>query len=172
MGFPGGLERGAIYFPPPRKRCSGCILKAKSSWDTLIWFGALVMMATFLGKLGLIGWFSLSIQQGINHLGLGWISATVILVLIYLYAPPEIFIHAEHWFGTTQVRLEVSRNRKLLVEGESLDAHFHHPVTVMRAKKDNWQLMQAMPITHTVLSEVMVPTSWAISEHSGIRKHA
>ncbi len=62
------------------------ILKAKSSWDTLIWFGALVMMATFLGKLGLIGWFSLSIQQGITHLGLGWVSATVILVLIYLYS--------------------------------------------------------------------------------------
>jgi len=62
------------------------ILKAKSAWDTLIWFAALVMMATFLGKLGLIGWFSLSIQNGINHLGLGWISATVILVLIYFYS--------------------------------------------------------------------------------------
>ncbi len=62
------------------------ILKAKSAWDTLIWFAALVMMATFLGKLGLIGWFSLSIQDGINHLGLGWISATVILVLIYFYS--------------------------------------------------------------------------------------
>jgi DASS family divalent anion:Na+ symporter len=34
------------------------ILKAKSAWDTLIWFAALVMMATFLGKLGLITWFS------------------------------------------------------------------------------------------------------------------
>ncbi|MEF8733826.1 MAG: DASS family sodium-coupled anion symporter [Candidatus Accumulibacter meliphilus] len=62
------------------------ILKAKSAWDTLIWFAALVMMATFLGKLGLITWFSLSIQDGINHMGLGWISATVILVLIYFYS--------------------------------------------------------------------------------------
>ncbi len=62
------------------------ILKAKSAWDTLIWFAALVMMATFLGKLGLITWFSTSIQSGISVLGLGWMSATAILVLIYFYA--------------------------------------------------------------------------------------
>lgn len=37
------------------------ILKAKSAWDTLIWFAALVMMATFLGSLGLTKWFSVSI---------------------------------------------------------------------------------------------------------------
>lgn len=61
------------------------ILKAKSAWDTLIWFAALVMMASFLGKLGLIGWFSSSIQNGISYLGLGWMSATAILVLIYFY---------------------------------------------------------------------------------------
>jgi DASS family divalent anion:Na+ symporter len=59
------------------------ILKAKSAWDTLVWFAALVMMATFLGKLGLIAWFSQSIQTGITGLGLGWVGATVILVGIY-----------------------------------------------------------------------------------------
>lgn len=62
------------------------ILKAKSAWDTLIWFAALVMMATFLGKLGLVGWFALSIQNGISYLGLGWMSATAILVLVYFYS--------------------------------------------------------------------------------------
>lgn len=62
------------------------ILKAKSAWDTLVWFAALVMMATFLGKLGLVGWVSTTIRQGIGQLGLGWISATAILVLIYFYA--------------------------------------------------------------------------------------
>lgn len=62
------------------------ILKAKSAWDTLIWFAALVMMATFLGKLGLISWFSLSIQNGISLLGVGWMSGTAILVLIYFYS--------------------------------------------------------------------------------------
>ncbi len=44
------------------------------------------MMATFLGKLGLIGWFSLSIQNAINYLGLGWVSATILLVLVYFYS--------------------------------------------------------------------------------------
>ena len=81
------------------------ILKAKSAWDTLIWFAALVMMATFLGKLGLIGWFSLSIQNGINHLGLGWISATVILVLIYFYS--------HYFFASTNIFMSMTiRNHK------------------------------------------------------------
>ncbi|TCO81267.1 DASS family divalent anion:Na+ symporter [Plasticicumulans lactativorans] len=62
------------------------ILKARSAWDTLIWFAALVMMATFLGKLGLVGWFSLSIQNAINYLNLGWVSATILLVLVYFYS--------------------------------------------------------------------------------------
>ena len=30
------------------------VLKEKSAWDTVVWFSALVMMATFLNKLGLI----------------------------------------------------------------------------------------------------------------------
>lgn len=62
------------------------ILKAKSAWDTLIWFAALVMMATFLGKLGLVGWFAQTIQQGISFLGLGWMSATALLILVYFYS--------------------------------------------------------------------------------------
>src|SRR5207247_11161025 len=28
------------------------------AWDTFIWFGTLVMMATFLGQFGLIQWLS------------------------------------------------------------------------------------------------------------------
>jgi DASS family divalent anion:Na+ symporter len=62
------------------------ILKAKSAWDTLVWFAALVMMATFLGKLGLISWFSQSIQTGISYWGLSWMAASAILVAIYFYA--------------------------------------------------------------------------------------
>ncbi|NDP40195.1 MAG: DASS family sodium-coupled anion symporter [Rhodoferax sp.] len=62
------------------------ILKAKSAWDTLVWFAALVMMATFLGKLGLVAWFATSIQNGIGYLGLGWMGASAILVLVYFYS--------------------------------------------------------------------------------------
>lgn len=62
------------------------VLKARSAWDTLIWFAALVMMATFLGSLGLTKWFSVSIQGSITHLGLAWKASAAILVLIYFYA--------------------------------------------------------------------------------------
>lgn len=62
------------------------VLKEKGAWDTVVWFSALVMMATFLNKLGLIQWFSDSIETGIGGLGLGWLPASALLVLIYLYA--------------------------------------------------------------------------------------
>jgi DASS family divalent anion:Na+ symporter len=62
------------------------ILKAKSAWDTLIWFAALVMMATFLGNLGLTKWFSVTIQGGITQMGLDWKMSAAILVLVYFYA--------------------------------------------------------------------------------------
>jgi DASS family divalent anion:Na+ symporter len=62
------------------------ILKAKSAWDTLMWFAALVMMATFLGKLGLTTWFSQTIQGGITQMGVGWMASAALLVLVYFYA--------------------------------------------------------------------------------------
>ena len=62
------------------------VLKEKSAWDTIVWFSALVMMATFLNKLGLIAWFSKELGQGISSLGLGWVGATTLLVLVYMYA--------------------------------------------------------------------------------------
>ncbi len=61
------------------------VLKEKSAWDTIIWFGVLVMMATYLNKLGLVGWFSSSIEALITGLGIGWVGAVVILTLVYLY---------------------------------------------------------------------------------------
>jgi len=62
------------------------VLKEKSAWDTIVWFAALVMMATFLNKLGLIAWFSTLVQNGILHLGLGWAGASALLIGVYLYA--------------------------------------------------------------------------------------
>lgn len=62
------------------------ILKAKSAWDTLMWFAALVMMATFLGNLGVVKWFSTSMQGGISAMGMDWMSSTALLVLVYFYA--------------------------------------------------------------------------------------
>ncbi|UOO82029.1 anion permease [Uruburuella testudinis] len=62
------------------------ILKEKSAWDTITWFAALVMMASFLNKLGLITWFSGVLENGVAHLGLGWMGASALLLLAYMYA--------------------------------------------------------------------------------------
>jgi DASS family divalent anion:Na+ symporter len=62
------------------------VLAARSAWDTLIWFAALVMMATFLGNLGLTKVFSQSIQAGISHMGLNWRVSAALLCLVYFYA--------------------------------------------------------------------------------------
>ena len=61
------------------------VLKEKSAWDTIMWFSALIMMATFLGKLGLVKWFSQNIEFAIGHAGVSWVGAVAILTLIYLY---------------------------------------------------------------------------------------
>jgi DASS family divalent anion:Na+ symporter len=63
------------------------LLKEKSAWDTIVWFSALVMMATYLNKLGLIGWLSKAIETSIGGLGFDhWLPACSLLLLAYLYA--------------------------------------------------------------------------------------
>ncbi|HGJ5875348.1 MAG TPA: DASS family sodium-coupled anion symporter [Arsenophonus sp.] len=62
------------------------ILKTKGVWDTITWFAVLVMMASFLSKLGLINWFSQTVGAAINHMGIGWIGSMLLLVLIYVYS--------------------------------------------------------------------------------------
>jgi len=60
------------------------ILKEKNAWDTLVWFAALVMMASFLNKLGIIPWFAGEMQGVVS--GINWVWAFVILILIYFYS--------------------------------------------------------------------------------------
>lgn len=62
------------------------VLKEKSAWDTVVWFSALVMMATFLNKLGLVNWFSSVVESNIEHFGFDWPISVMILVAIYFYA--------------------------------------------------------------------------------------
>lgn len=61
------------------------VLKEKSAWDTVVWFSALVMMANFLNKLGLISWFADTIKVQMEALMLPWYLSMAILTLIYLY---------------------------------------------------------------------------------------
>ncbi|WP_111891896.1 DASS family sodium-coupled anion symporter [Acinetobacter sp. MB5] len=62
------------------------VLTEKSAWDTITWFAALVMMATYLNKLGLIQWFSGLLGTQIGQLGWSWAPACLLLMLAYLYA--------------------------------------------------------------------------------------
>jgi len=60
-------------------------IKAETgAWDTLVWFAALVMMASFLNKLGMVPWFSKS--MGGMVAGKGWIAAFLVLALVYFYS--------------------------------------------------------------------------------------
>jgi DASS family divalent anion:Na+ symporter len=54
------------------------------AWDTLVWFAALVMMATFLNSLGLIPWFSEMMGGYVD--GVPWLPAFLILSLVYFYS--------------------------------------------------------------------------------------
>ncbi|HEX7554433.1 MAG TPA: DASS family sodium-coupled anion symporter [Geothrix sp.] len=54
------------------------------AWDTLVWFAALVMMASFLNKLGMVPWFSKT--MGGMVAGKGWIPAFLVLALVYFYS--------------------------------------------------------------------------------------
>jgi len=62
----------------------GDVLKETGAWDTLVWFSALVMMASFLTELGLIPWFSGAVGGWLG--GYGWVGAFLGLVLVYFYS--------------------------------------------------------------------------------------
>ncbi|HEY3400420.1 MAG TPA: anion permease [Geothrix sp.] len=60
-------------------------IKAETgAWDTLVWFAALVMMASFLNKLGMVPWFSKTMGGMVS--GKGWIAAFLVLALVYFYS--------------------------------------------------------------------------------------
>ncbi|CAN1200120.1 Dicarboxylate transporter 1, chloroplastic [Linum perenne] len=56
------------------------------AWDTLTWFAALIAMAGYLNKYGLITWFSETVVKVVGGLGLSWQLSFGILVLLYFYS--------------------------------------------------------------------------------------
>lgn len=62
------------------------VLSEKSAWDTLIWFGALVMLAEQLNKLGVIAWASDGMRDAIAASGMGWGAAAAVLVLAFVFS--------------------------------------------------------------------------------------
>lgn len=62
------------------------VLSEKSAWDTLIWFGALVMLANELNSLGVISWFSNGLKEGIEASGMSWQLTAAVLVLVFVFS--------------------------------------------------------------------------------------
>lgn len=60
------------------------VLAERAGWDALIWFGGLVGMASLLGKLGLIKWFSVYVGNYVK--GWPWLPALAILALVFMYS--------------------------------------------------------------------------------------
>ncbi|MBB5172414.1 anion permease [Texcoconibacillus texcoconensis] len=60
------------------------IKSEKGAWDTLCWFAALVMMASYLNELGMVGWFT-EIMEG-SVAGMNWITAVLVMAIAYYYS--------------------------------------------------------------------------------------
>ena len=70
------------------------ILRERGAWNTLVWFSALVMMATYLNRLGLIAWFGNTVSTTIG--GTSWQIAFVALSLVYFYSHYFFASNAAH----------------------------------------------------------------------------
>lgn len=74
------------------------IKSEKAAWDTFIWFSALLMMASFLNKLGFTQYFGNLIGEQLSFMSnLNWIIILIVLNAIYTY------IHYFFASGTAQV---------------------------------------------------------------------
>lgn len=60
------------------------MLSEKGAWDTLVWMGALVGLASLLSSKGFIPWFSAAVAGGLT--GVPWIACLALLVIIYIYS--------------------------------------------------------------------------------------
>ena len=60
------------------------LVKNHKAWDTLIWLGGLLTLATAIKDLGFISWFSDHVDQGLE--GLAPFGLLIILALIYFYS--------------------------------------------------------------------------------------
>ena len=58
----------------------------KGAWNTLVWFGALIAMATQLRALGLVQIFSNAVSGAVSSLGLAWQPSFALLTLVYFYS--------------------------------------------------------------------------------------
>ncbi len=60
------------------------VCREEKAWNSLIWVGALVMMASYLSELGMISWFSGRVAAFAG--GTHWMAALLIVSLVYYYS--------------------------------------------------------------------------------------
>ncbi|MBP2665194.1 MAG: anion transporter family protein [Firmicutes bacterium] len=58
-------------------------LDENGAWDTLVWVGALVILASVLAKHGLIAWFAKAVSASL--VGISWPITLGVLIIVYLY---------------------------------------------------------------------------------------
>ncbi|WP_134681750.1 DASS family sodium-coupled anion symporter [Paracoccus ravus] len=93
------------------------VLAEKTAWDTLIWFGALVMLAEQLNKLGVITWFSDLLRDAILGAGLAWPAAAAVLVLV--------FVFSHYFFASTTAHISAMMLAFLSVGVQLVPADYH-----------------------------------------------
>lgn len=60
------------------------VTEEKGGWDTLIWMGTMMALASQLNKLGFIPWFADLVGTEVQ--GINWVAAFLILLLVYTYS--------------------------------------------------------------------------------------
>ncbi|SUP40276.1 anion permease [Veillonella criceti] len=60
------------------------VTEEKGGWDTLIWMGTMMALASQLNKLGFIPWFADLVGAEVQ--GINWVAAFLILLLVYTYS--------------------------------------------------------------------------------------
>ena len=76
------------------------VIQEKGAWDTMIWMGTLVNLASALNKEGLINWFAKAVAGAM--IGVPWEATLVILVVIYVfshYAFASVSAHSVAMYG-------------------------------------------------------------------------
>ena len=72
------------------------IIKEKGAWDTLVWMGSLMALATALNKLGLIKWGADLVAGSLA--GVYWMTSLGILLAVFMwshYAFASLSAHAK-----------------------------------------------------------------------------
>jgi DASS family divalent anion:Na+ symporter len=101
------------------------VLSEKSAWDTLVWFGALVMLAEQLNKLGVITWFSTAMKDAIVASGMGWLAIASVLVLA--------FVFSHYLFASTTAHISAMMLAFLTVGAQLIPAEYVVPFMLMMA---------------------------------------